>query len=123
MKSAGIDQARQLAAQRNREGAGGPTTHARAPAYANGAQGTYRWRMAPLHVRAAVGPVYRAFYDVLASAEWAEAEPGQRLTWLELLVWFDLAHNGQGLAFAPVRTGTARADLTAQGELDAMRRH
>eukprot|EP00969_Alexandrium_andersonii_P024220 1056871-Alexandrium_andersonii.AAC.1 len=103
MKSAGADQARQAAAQRNREGAGAPTTHVRAPTHANGAQGTYRWWMAPLHVRAAVRPVRRAFYDFLASAEWVEAERGQGLTWLGLLVWFDLAHNGQGLAFAPVR--------------------
>eukprot|EP00969_Alexandrium_andersonii_P007694 335521-Alexandrium_andersonii.AAC.1 len=112
MKSAGIDQARQAVAQRTREGAGGSTTQVQIPAYADAAQGTYQWRMAPLHVRAAVRPVHRALYDFLVSAEWAGAEPGQGLTWLELLVWFDLAHYGQGFAFTPVRTGTAKADLT-----------
>eukprot|EP00969_Alexandrium_andersonii_P080627 3553727-Alexandrium_andersonii.AAC.1 len=72
--------------QRNRTGAIGPCTQVRAPSYADSEHATYRWRMAALHVRGAVRPVYRAFYDFLAATDWVGVERGQGLTWLELLI-------------------------------------
>eukprot|EP00969_Alexandrium_andersonii_P152248 6732663-Alexandrium_andersonii.AAC.1 len=49
MNSAGIDQVQHAVAQQRHVGRGEPTTKVHAPSYAETSQGTYRWRMAPLH--------------------------------------------------------------------------